>query len=87
MRSDILKIAVVGSGGVAEAFARNISRCEALHLVGIIARNEERGRVVAELGNTTWHSSADECAEADIYIIAVSDSAVQSVAHGLRISD
>lgn len=87
MRSDILKIAVVGSGGVAEAFARNISRSEALHLVGIIARNEERGRVVAELGNTTWHSSADECAEADIYVIAVSDSAVQSVAHGLCIPE
>lgn len=85
MNRDRLNIAIVGSGGVAEAFARNISRSEALHLVGVIARNEERGKAVAELGKTQWYGSAEECSEADIYVIAVSDSAVESVAHALRI--
>lgn len=81
---DCIRVVIVGSGGVAEALARNIARNESLRLVGIVARNEERGRVVAELGNTTWHSRTEECAEADIYIISVSDSAVASVAEALH---
>lgn len=85
IESSTIRVALVGSGGVAEAFARNISRSGALHLVAIIARNEERGRAIATMCNTTWHARAEEAMAADIYIIAVSDTAVASVAEALRI--
>ncbi len=84
---DILKIAIVGSGGVAESFARNIARNDSLHLCGIIARNKERGVALAELCSTKWHPCSEECASADIYIIAVSDTAVEGVAHALRVAE
>lgn len=80
-------MAIVGSGGVAEAFARNISRIEALRLVAIVARNEERGRAIATMCHSEWYNMDDKAPDADIYIIAVSDSAVESVAQALRITD
>lgn len=85
--SSTIRVAIVGSGGVAEAFARNIARSEGLHLAAIIARNERRGRAIATMCHSEWCDIAAEAAEADIYIIAVSDTAVASVAEALRIPD
>lgn len=87
MNDKRFRVAIVGSGGVAECFARNIARNEALHLCGIIARNEERGRALAELCSTEWYQRSEECPHSDIYIIAVSDSAVEVVAQALQIDE
>ena len=78
-----MKIVVVGSGNVAEALARAIAKAEGLHLVQIFARNEVRGRAVAELAHTEW--SATYLAEADLYLLAVSDKAVAEVAQSLSV--
>lgn len=86
MKSNKIRVAIVGSGGVAEAFARNIARNERLHLCGIIARNGERGMHIAELCSTKWHATAETCEAADIYVIAVSDSAVEGVAQRLHVA-
>ena len=78
-----MKIVIVGSGNVAESLAQAIAEAEGLELVQIFARNEERGRKVAELAYTEWNNS--ELAEADLYLISVSDNAVEGCAKSLHI--
>ena len=78
-----MKIVIVGSGNVAESLAQAIAEAEGLELVQIFARNEERGRKVAELAHSEWSNS--ELAEADLYLISVSDNAVEGCAKSLHI--
>ncbi len=78
-----MKIVVVGSGNVAESLAQAIAEAEGLELVQVFARNEERGRKVAELANAEWSKS--ELAKADLYLISVSDNAVEGCAKTLHI--
>jgi predicted short-subunit dehydrogenase-like oxidoreductase (DUF2520 family) len=74
-------VVIVGSGNVAEAFASAVARCEGLRLAGIYARNRECGAELAlRLGTTC---SDRELMPAEVYIIAVSDRAVEEVAHAL----
>ena len=80
-----MKIVVIGSGNVAESLAQAVAEAEGLELVQIYARNEVRGRKVAELAHTEW--SSNSLAEADLYLISVSDNAVAEVAKGLHIPD
>ena len=80
-----MRIVVVGSGNVAESLAQAVAEAEGLHLVQIFARNEERGRRVAELAHTEWSNT--ELAEAELYLISVSDNAVAKVAESLPIPE
>lgn len=81
------RVVIVGSGRVAEAFARTLARCRGVELVQLHSRNEERGRQVASIGCTKWNNDVAALQAADIYIIAVSDRAVADVAAGLRVPD
>lgn len=78
------RVVVIGSGNVAECFAIALAQNDAIDLRQIYARNPLRGRAVATAAATSWTDSPEELAEADIYIIAVSDKAVESVASSLR---
>ncbi len=78
---------IVGSGNVAEAFARTLAKCEGVVLRQIFSRNEERGRAIAEIANTMWCDDMELIAPADIYIIAVSDRAVADVAASLIVPE
>ena len=78
-----MKIVIIGSGNVAENLAQAVAEAEGLELVQVFARNEERGRKVAELAHTEWSNS--ELAEADLYLISVSDNAVEGCAKALHI--
>ena len=80
-----MKIVIIGSGNVAESLAQAVAEAEDLHLVQVFARNEERGRKVAELAHTEW--SGSDLAEADLYLISVSDNAVADVAKLLPIPE
>ncbi len=77
-----MKIVVVGSGNVAESLAQAIAEADGLELVQVFARNEERGRKVAELAKTEWSNST--LADADLYLISVSDNAVEECARALH---
>ncbi len=85
--SRIERVVLVGSGNVAEALARAIGRCAEVQLVQLFARNPERGREVAEIGQTTWSSDPTQLATADLYLLAVSDRAVTAVAEELPIPE
>lgn len=83
----IRSISVVGSGNVAEAIALAVAECEELQLEQIVARNGERGQQLAAMTGVEWCRDAREAAEADLYIICVSDRAVGDVAATLPPSD
>ena len=80
-------VVVVGSGNVAEAFARSLARCEGVTLRQIYARNEQRGRAIAQMCGCTWSNHMTSIAPADVYIIAVSDRAVEEVAATLIVPE
>ena len=80
-----MRVVIVGSGNVAESLAQAVAEAEGLHLVQVFARNEERGRKVAELAHTKWSNST--LAEADLYLISVSDNAVEGVAKSLQLPE
>ena len=69
-------IVLIGSGNLAEALARAISRTEGATLLQIFARNAKRGTALALENGTAWSSDPRELAAADLYILAVSDAAV-----------
>ncbi len=79
------KVVIVGSGNVAEQLAVTVAAAEELQLVQLVARNENRGRAVAALADTVWCGEFDRIAAADLYLIAVSDRAVEEVAGTLSI--
>lgn len=83
---ELKRVVIVGSGNVAEALARALPASGA-ELCQVFARNRERGPRVAALGGTTWTADLDRLAEADLYLIAVSDRAVGEVAVSLRLPD
>lgn len=81
-----INIVVVGSGNVAEALAHLFATTAGISLRQLYARNAERGRAIATTVGTEWTDDAASLAEADIYLIAVSDRAVKSVATVLPFS-
>lgn len=82
-----IKVVIIGSGNVAEAFARTLADTPNVSLRQVMARNRERCEQVAAIGGCGWSIDPAELAEADIYIIAVSDRAVGSVACDYRFPD
>ena len=77
-------VVVVGSGNVAEAVAIAVGECPELDLRQVVARNTKRAGEVAALASCEWCDDMAQAADADLYIIAVSDRAVGEVAATLR---
>lgn len=75
-----IRVVIIGSGNVAEAYARTMANIPNILLRQIMARNRERCEDVANIGHCSWSIDPRELAEADIYIISVSDRAVEQVA-------
>lgn len=80
----IERVVIIGSGNLAEALAQAVSQ-SGLSLVQVFSRNADRAKVVATLANSSYGSKMEELADADIYIIAVSDRAVAEVVTTLPI--
>ena len=78
-------IVLIGSGNLADALARAISRTEGATLLQIFARNAKRGTALALENGTAWSSDPRELAAADLYILAVSDAAITTLAESLPI--
>lgn len=69
------RVAVIGSGNVAEALALAVARSP-YELIQLYGRNRQRVRALAQAAGCPWTSDPDELAEADIYLISVSDRAI-----------
>ncbi len=76
------RIAVIGSGNVAEALCRAL-REASCPPVQVFARNPLRGCIVAETAGCPFENEAERLAEADIYLLAVSDRAIREVSERL----
>lgn len=82
----IRRVVLIGSGNVAESLACALAACEGVELVQLYARNPERGAAVAARAGTTHTTDpASIDRTADLYLIAVSDRAVEEVAEQLPI--
>ena len=81
--NNIHSVVVVGSGNVAESVAVAVADSFALELKQVVARNAVRAEAVAQVAGCEWTTDFDEVAEADLYIIAVSDRAIEEVAEAL----
>ena len=77
-----IRVVIIGSGNVAEAFARTLADTPNVELRQVMARNAERCEAVAALGCCGWSTDPKQLTEADIYIISVSDRAVAGVVCG-----
>jgi predicted short-subunit dehydrogenase-like oxidoreductase (DUF2520 family) len=75
----VWRVVLIGSGNVAEAYARLLPTVAGVELVQIYARNESRGRALAALAGVPWCGACGELMDADLYIIAVSDRAIGDV--------
>ena len=75
---------IIGSGNVAEAFARALPQHGA-EVVQIFARNAERGAAVAAIAGCSHTADPQQIAAADIYIAAVSDRAIADVLRPLAL--
>ena len=78
--NQLIRVVVIGSGNVAEAFARTLADTPNVELKQVMARNAERCEAVSAIGRCSWSSDPKQLADADIYIISVSDRAVEGVA-------
>lgn len=87
MGNDIRRITVIGSGNVAEALALNIAGAWGVELVEVVARNAKRGEAIAMAAGCDFVEMGNEVAQADLYIIAVSDRAVAEVAEAMELSE
>ncbi|MFR9553142.1 MAG: Rossmann-like and DUF2520 domain-containing protein [Rikenellaceae bacterium] len=74
------RVVIIGSGGVAEALSRGVAECENLTFVQVYGRNRQR---VAEVSQLVSCPIYDSLQDADIYIVAVSDRAVEEVTRSL----
>lgn len=80
----IRSVVIVGSGNVAEALAGALRRSR-YELREVCARNPVRGPEVADIGGCAWCADPAKAAEADLYLLAVSDRAVGEAATALRV--
>ncbi len=69
---------IIGSGNVAEAIARAMAESQT-RLLGIYARNSLRGREIAAMCGCRHFPYGATLPVADIYIMAISDSAISKV--------
>ncbi len=84
---EIKDVVVVGSGNLAESLALAMAQSPEVNLVQIYARSEERASALSELCGCGYTTSIDLVQKADIYILAVSDSAVGELSESLPIDE
>ena len=77
-------IAIVGSGNLAEALAAAVGQLDDIRLT-IVARNPQRGRKLADRCRAEYCATDAPLHDTELCIIAVSDSAIASVADSLRL--
>lgn len=82
------RIVVIGSGNVAEALVGALTNSPPPYkLVQVFARNEKRGRQLTQNSDCTWTNIPRELAPAHIYLIAVSDDQIASMAQALDFAE
>ncbi len=71
----MIRVVIIGSGNVAEGFALASAEADGVELLGVWARNTQRGSELAARCGVEY-LSGEVMPAADLFIIAVSDSAI-----------
>ncbi len=82
----MIRIVILGSGNVAYSLARAIAKTD-LNLVQIYSRNQEKGSALAQAVNCDYTNDTEALAPADLYIISVTDRAIDSLVKKIKIKD
>ena len=79
------RIVLIGSGNVAEALVPALSELtdKGYSLVQLFGRNFERVRALANRSACPWTTDPQELAEADLYLLSVSDRAISELSDRL----
>ncbi len=81
-----MKVVIIGSGNVAEECAIALKECN-ITPIQICARNRDNGSNLADKIGCEYTDDFKNIAEADIYIISVSDNAIEKVSSQLNIGN
>lgn len=80
-----MDIVIIGSGNVAYCFSQ-IFQIKGHQIRQVLSRNEAHARELAESLNASWSNDfADIDMSADVYLLAVSDSAIEALNDSLRL--
>ncbi len=79
------RIVLIGSGNVAEALVSALSGLtdKGYSLVQLFGRNPERVHTLADRAACPWSTNPQELAEADLYLLSVSDRAIGALSDSL----
>jgi len=82
-----MKIVLIGSGNVATVFGRLLKHAEH-EIVQVMGRNATNANELADASGAAWSNDITKLdKDADFYIIAVSDAAVESIAKTIALKD
>ncbi len=77
------RVVIIGGGNLAESLAIAIAEAPELELSQIYLRRAERGEELTALTGAPYTTHQEELAEADLYIIGVSDAAIAELSLSL----
>lgn len=81
------KITIIGSGNVATHLSLQLKNC-GFEIVQVYSKNIENAKILAEKLNANYTSQMNEINfNSDVYIISVSDSAIEQIVENLNINN
>ena len=84
----VIRVVIIGSGNVAEGLASALAdHRDTCRMEQVFARNAVRGAHVARMASCGWTDRVDALAEADLYLMAVSDRSVGELSNKLTFGD
>lgn len=82
------RVVIIGSGNVAEALALALAHTPPPYkLIQVYARNTARARQLAQRSGASWASTPELLAEADLYLMAVSDDQIENLSQQLNFGE
>ncbi|WP_207493208.1 Rossmann-like and DUF2520 domain-containing protein [Aridibaculum aurantiacum] len=82
-----MKVVIIGSGNVAWVLGKKMKQA-GVEIIQVLSRNKEQGQQLAGILSTAFASTYSELSKkADLYMIAVSDTYISSVAAQLKLKN
>ncbi len=81
------RVVIVGGGNLAESLAMAVAASPEIELVQIYLRRKERGEELSALTGAPYATFETPIASADLYLLAVSDSAITELSSTLQFAD
>ena len=81
--SQMIRVVIIGSGNVAQHLIKAFAKSDNIDVIQAFSRNKESLENIIDSSKIT--TNFDDLADADLYIISVSDNAIAEVSHQLNI--